>query len=80
MYVYSNKYKRKPAMQLSKPRLFYIAPLLLAGATAATAADPTTMALEEVMVTAQKRAESLQDTPISITAFNQEALTQQGIS
>ena len=67
-------------MQLSKPRLFYIAPLLLAGATAATAADPTTMALEEVIVTAQKRAESLQDTPISITAFNQEALTQQGIS
>ena len=67
-------------MQLSKPRLFYIAPLLLTDATAATAAAPTTMALEEVIVTAQKRAESLQDTPISITAFNQEALTQQGIS
>jgi iron complex outermembrane receptor protein len=36
--------------------------------------------LEEVIVTAQKRSESLQDTPISISAFSQEALNQQGIS
>ncbi len=36
--------------------------------------------LEEVVVTAQKREESLQDAPISISAFSQEALTQQGIS
>ncbi len=36
--------------------------------------------LEEVIVTAQKRKESLQDAPISISAFSQEALNQQGIS
>lgn len=34
--------------------------------------------LEEVIVTAQKRAESLQDTPIAITAFNSESLEQIG--
>ena len=37
------------------------------------------MALEEVVVTAQKRAQSLQDVPIAITAFNQEMLQDQNI-
>jgi iron complex outermembrane receptor protein len=37
-------------------------------------------ALEEVFVTAEKRMESLQDVPISIVAFNQEALENLGIS
>jgi len=37
-------------------------------------------ALEEVVVTAQKREQSLQDAPIAITAFSSEALEQQGIS
>jgi iron complex outermembrane receptor protein len=36
--------------------------------------------LEEIVVTAQKRTESLQDTPIAISAFNAEALEQQGIA
>lgn len=35
--------------------------------------------LEEVIVTAQKRAESLQDTPISIVAFDAESLEKFGI-
>ncbi|MBI2969292.1 MAG: TonB-dependent receptor, partial [Gammaproteobacteria bacterium] len=35
--------------------------------------------LEEIVVTARKREESLQDTPISITAFTGEALEQQHI-
>lgn len=38
------------------------------------------MALEEVLVTAQKRVESLQDTPIAIAAFNQDALTTIGVT
>ncbi|NKI17687.1 TonB-dependent receptor [Spongiibacter sp. KMU-166] len=38
------------------------------------------MALEEVIVTAQKKAESLQDTPISLTAFGSERLETEGIS
>ncbi|MBA6414248.1 TonB-dependent receptor [Parahaliea sp. F7430] len=37
-------------------------------------------ALEEVIVTAQKRSESLQDTPISISAFNSEAIESMGLN
>lgn len=36
-------------------------------------------ALEEVMVTAQRRSESLQDAPISLSAFNSEALEKSGV-
>ena len=37
------------------------------------------LALEEVIVTAQKRSESLQDTPISVAAFNQQELEDIGV-
>ncbi|MEH6584945.1 MAG: TonB-dependent receptor [Halioglobus sp.] len=36
--------------------------------------------LEEVIVTAQKREQSLQDTPISVTAFDKSAIDAQGIA
>ncbi len=36
--------------------------------------------LEEVLVTAQKRSESIQNVPISITAFSGEELTRRGIA
>lgn len=36
--------------------------------------------LEEIIVTAQRRAESLQDTPISVTAFTSADLQNKGIS
>lgn len=36
--------------------------------------------LEEVVVTAQKKEESLQDTPIALDAFGEEALEREGIS
>lgn len=39
-----------------------------------------TMALEEIVVTAQKREESLQDTPIALDAFSEAALEREGIS
>ncbi len=35
--------------------------------------------LQEIVVTAQRRAESLQDVPISISAFSAEAITEQGV-
>ena len=35
--------------------------------------------LEEIVVTAQKRAESLQDTPVAVTAFSGEQLEQAGV-
>lgn len=44
-----------------------------------TAAQEPARALEEIIVTAQKRAQSLQDVPIAITAFSQELLQNQNI-
>jgi iron complex outermembrane receptor protein len=52
---------------------------LIAGAVAASFAGPAMAQLEEIIVTAQKRSESLQDTPISIAAFDQAELTDMGI-
>ncbi len=42
--------------------------------------DAAALALEEVIVTAQKKSESLQDTPISLTAFGEERLEADGIN
>jgi len=53
--------------------------IAMAVSTPAIAQDRAT-ALEEVIVTAQKRSESLQDTPISISAFNKDALEAIGIT
>ena len=39
-------------------------------------AQPT---LEEIVVSARKRAESLEDSPISATAFTEDAIRQAGI-
>ncbi|MFK8048756.1 MAG: TonB-dependent receptor [Halioglobus sp.] len=51
--------------------------VLLASGLAAT---NTAAQLEEVLVTAQKREQSLQDTPIAITAFDKAAIDTRGIS
>ena len=52
----------------------------IATATPVVAQDSDrTMVLEEVTVTAQKRSESLQDTPISITAFGVDELQNMGV-
>ena len=45
----------------------------------ALAQDERASGLEEVVVTAQRREESLQDTPISITAFTDAKLTDLGV-
>lgn len=59
------------------------------GACGALGAPPSTaqeqaeaadsLALEEIVVTARKREESLQDVPLSITAFSADTLEQRGI-
>ena len=36
------------------------------------------LVLEEIIVTARKRAESLQETPVAVTALSSEALREQG--
>lgn len=54
------------------PAAVLMASCLLSGTTFAQ--------LEEVVVTAQKRVESLQDTPLSVVAFSETMLETQGIS
>ena len=54
--------------------------LALAAAIAIpSAASDAPLTLEEVIVTAQKRAQSLQDVPIAITAISQEMMQNQNI-
>jgi iron complex outermembrane receptor protein len=49
------------------------------GAGAADATPATSGALQEIVVTAQRRTERLEDVPMSIQAFSQEKLDQQGL-
>ncbi|HAN28832.1 MAG TPA: TonB-dependent receptor, partial [Haliea salexigens] len=58
--------------------------LSLAVAAACSAAVPNSvlaqgMVLEEVVVTARKRAESLQETPLAVTALDATALREAGV-
>lgn len=73
-----------PRLQTAAPRAIargapLISTAVLAAITAAQAQSPpasTGSGLEEVIVTAQKRAESLQDVPISIQAIGTQKLEQ----
>jgi iron complex outermembrane receptor protein len=47
---------------------------------AAPAADSDNVTLQEIVVTARKRAENLQETPVSITALTGEALTEKNFT
>ena len=57
-----------------------IAALLMSSTAAPAPALAQDGAIEEIVVTAQKREESLQDTPISIAAFSARDLENKGIS
>ncbi len=52
--------------------------LLAAAISTATHAQDDTWALEEIVVTAQKRAQSSQDVPIALSAFSNDMLKQVG--
>jgi iron complex outermembrane receptor protein len=63
---------------------FFFAPAVMAAqfwwpAMAAAPADESSGSLEEVVVTATRRSERLEDVPISVSAFSQEKLDAQGL-
>jgi len=66
---------RKQFVPLPSPRL--LGGALLLGTSSMVCAD---LALEEVVVTAQKRAESIQDVPISMQAMSGDELQELGVS
>lgn len=66
-------------MSPQAPRRSLAAAVTLASGLLLPAANAAAQALEEVIVTAQKRSESLQDTPISISAFNSESIESMGL-
>ena len=62
------------------PFSFRKAPLVAAIALATAAPISQAQMLEEVIVTAQKRSESLQDVPISVSAIQGDKLEEAGIA
>jgi len=52
----------------------------VAAASASWAADTATGTVEEVVVTAQRRSESLQNVPLSITALSEASLEQKAVT
>jgi len=69
--------KKYPLTPLSRAISCTLAMVAAIGASSSVfAAD---YALEEIVVTAQKRAESLQDVPISVSAMSAERLAQSGV-
>src|SRR5688572_20013397 len=53
--------------------------LIIVALAAPAAAQEGDSILDELVVTAQKRVESVQDVPIAVSAFGQESLKAQGI-
>jgi iron complex outermembrane receptor protein len=66
-------------MQKRRFQLSYLAAVVLGVASMSVSAG-NELALEEILVTAEKRESSLQDTPISILAFSSERLERFGIN
>ncbi len=66
---------------LVKPKVLPLAIMLASGVLAPSAfAQSDAPTLEEVVVTAQKREQSLQDTPISMAAYGREAIEAMGFN
>lgn len=61
----------------------YRAKLLVSGAVAAllvTGAQPAFAQIEEIVVTARKKEETLQSAPVAVSAFTSEAIAERGIT
>ncbi len=76
----------RPTDSAVTPKLAYAIAAVLSGAsiaplaTAAGASDPSSDSLGEIIVTAQRRSESMQNVPISMQAFTATALAELNIS
>lgn len=66
-------------MKRSTPLILAIAGISVLPFAPASAQQGSAGAIDEVTVTARKRAESLQDVPIAITAFTEETIERAGI-
>ena len=79
--LYNYKIQRDITMK-QRLSFFKIAPLAVAVAAASNvmAQDSDPIQLEEVLVTAQKREQSLQDVAISVTVMSGEKIIQQGFN
>lgn len=62
-------------MTNSKPNLHALVTLILLGASFVSA-DAVAQQLDEIVVTAERRQESLQDVPIAVTAFSEAKMEQ----
>jgi len=60
-------------------KIVYAVSAVIAAYTAPPMINISNAALEEIVVTARKRSESLQDVPIAITAFTETTIEQAGI-
>jgi len=76
-------FRPQAGYRLTPGLVFTAAGLVAAGAGAADTSAPGASAgsdaIEEIVVTAQRRSERLMDVPMSITAFGQEKLDQEGL-
>ena len=69
------------AMSVAVPALAQEVPATpVSGGQSANTAQESSSGLEDIVVTAQRRSENLQDTPIAITAMTATALEAQGIT
>lgn len=71
-----------PSIESQSSRWSLMAAAVLTATSTATTVlgDESSVVLEEVMVTAQKRAQSIQDVPIAISAFGSEDLARMNAS
>ncbi|MBP7705485.1 MAG: TonB-dependent receptor [Caulobacter sp.] len=65
---------------MRKSLLLGCAAALALSAGGAFAQDSETVAVEEIVVTAQKRSENMQDVPVSVSAFTADSLQEKGVT